>query len=105
MKKVYIFFFILLSYNTVKAQLDSVFWFVAPEVCQNYTSYYDRPIKINIVSFNNYPVTITISQPANSAFFPIVNTIPANGYLTIDLTSWIDIIENKPADVILPYGL
>ena len=107
MKKMFLLLSIVFYCLCVQAQSDSVFWFVAPEVCQgtSSTSFYDRPIKINFASFNNYPINVTISQPANSAFSPIVNTIPANGALTINLTPWIDIIENKPADAILPYGL
>jgi len=107
MKKIYLFLLMLLIFKPIQAQLDSVFWFVAPEVSKGGYSNMDldRPIKINLVSFNAYPVNVTISQPANSLFSPIVDVIPANGYLTIDLTSRIDIIENKPANSVLPYGL
>ena len=106
MRKFIFLLFVLFFALPLSAQLDSVFWFVAPEVCHGIQpNIYDSPIKLNISSFSNNPVNITISQPANSSFIPIVDIIPANGYLTIDLTSRINMIENQPANSILPYGL
>ncbi len=106
MRKLCLLLLILSIYIPVRAQVDSVFWFVAPEICSGGSpGVYDRPIKLNVASFNNSPVNITISQPANPLFTPINNIIPANGHLTVDLTSRINMVENQPADSILPYGL
>ena len=105
MKKIFLFLLILLIFKPIHAQLDSVFWFAAPEVSENGSYSLDRPIKLNISSFSSNPINITISQPANPLFSPIVDIIPANGHLSLDLTQRIDMIENKPADSVLPYGL
>ncbi len=102
MKQIYcLFFFILLS-GAVQAQSNTEFWFVAPEVT---TGHGDRPIYLFLTSFGE-AATVTITQPANTAAFPpIVINIPANGTWREDLTSRIDIIENKPANTVLPYGI
>lgn len=97
---------LLLAIRPCWGQLDSVFWFVAPEISQhNSPNTFDRPIKLNIASVNSSPITITVSQPANPAFSSITENIPANGIISIDLTSQINIIENKPEFAVLPYGL
>ena len=103
MKK-YILLFLIFSFaSTLKtnAQIDTAFWFVAPEVWQGHD---DRPIYLRFASFEN-PATITISQPANAAFPIQTINLNANDAQSINLTNWIDIIENKPVNQILNYGL
>ena len=88
------------------AQLDTSFWFVAPEVCQsNNPNNFDRPIKLVISSFQNTPVSVTVTQPANSSFVPIQETVPAMGNVSVDLTSFITSIETSPANTVLNTGL
>ena len=88
------------------AQLDTSFWFVAPEVCQwNNPNNFDRPIKLVISSFQNTPVSVTVTQPANSGFAPIQETVPAMGNVSVDLTSFITSIETSPANTVLNTGL
>jgi hypothetical protein len=70
---------------SVLAQVDTEFWFVAPEVTALHA---DRPIFIRIASFQK-PATITISQTATQS-------IAANSAISIDMTNQIDEIENKP---------
>jgi hypothetical protein len=53
----------------------------------------------------DHPATVTVSQPANPLFAPIIVNIAANSSQTVDLTPYIDIIENKPPNQILNYGL
>ena len=84
----------------VNCQLDTTFWFVAPEVAQNHG---DRPIVFRFATLAN-PATITVSQPANPAFPVQILNLPANSAQTLDLTPWIDIIENKPANTTLNFG-
>jgi len=86
--------------SNLQAQLDTAFWFVAPEVAQNHG---DRPIVFRFASLDN-PSTITISQPSNPLFPTQTITLGENDSQTIDLTSWIDMIENKPANQTLSYG-
>lgn len=92
------FFFFLCFFVT--SQLDTTFWFVAPEVAQGHG---DRPIVFRFATLAN-PATISISQPANPAFPVQVLNLPANSAQTLDLTPWIDIVENKPANTTLNYG-
>jgi gliding motility-associated-like protein len=76
------------------SQTDKEFWFVAPEVSGTHA---DRPIWIRM-STTNIAATVTIDQPANPGFTPIVVNIPANTTTSVDLTTWIDQIENgQPA--------
>lgn len=93
--------------NRVFAQLDTEFWFAAPEMgetnLQNSTTY-DRPIILRFITFDN-GATITVTQPANGAFPVQTLNLGANSIGSIDITNWIDKIENKPADQVLNYGL
>ncbi|MEN9969020.1 MAG: hypothetical protein RIR94_1210 [Bacteroidota bacterium] len=95
-------FFLTLFFVQFKAsaQLDTLFWFVAPEVAQ---SHGDRPIVFRFATLNQ-AATITVSQPANPLFPAQVLNLVANDAQTLNLTTWIDQIENKPANTVLPFG-
>ena len=85
------------------SQLDTVFWFAAPEVSiANLT--FDRPIYLWITS-SNASSQVTISQPANPSFNPIILNLPPLTTNFVNLTNWIDQIECKPANQVLNYGL
>jgi len=99
MKIIVVFALVFLSFS-IKAQLDTTFWFVAPEAAENHG---DRPIVFRFATLSN-PAIVTISQPANPAFPTQVLNLPANSAQTLDLTPWIDIIENKPANTTLNFG-
>ncbi|MFM7668778.1 MAG: hypothetical protein ACKO7D_11395, partial [Bacteroidota bacterium] len=64
MKEFFCAFFLIILSFCAKSQLDTTFWFVAPEVTQ---SHGDRPIVLRFATLAN-PATITISQPANPLF-------------------------------------
>ena len=96
----------LLIYNdspvsSLFSQTATEFWFVAPEV---YYSHGDRPIWMRI-STTNDTANINLRQPARPLFNPIIATINPNSTFSINLTAWIDSIENKPANTVLNYGL
>ena len=103
MKKYFLFIFIFVNVFVLKtnAQIDTAFWFVAAEVWQGHD---DRPIYLRFASFDS-PATITISQPANALFPTQSLNLNANDAQSIDLTPWIDMIENKPVNSVLNYGL
>lgn len=91
--------------NKSYAQNDTTFWFAAPEVCVgNFSPFLDRPIRLVLSAYSS-AATVTIRQPANPSFSPIVVNIPANGMQTVDLTAWLNIMENMPANVIHNRGL
>jgi gliding motility-associated-like protein len=108
MKKVIAFLFLLfalLQDNSLNAQTDTSFWFAAPEVTfNNNNSHGDRPIYLRFTALNE-DATITITQPANSFFSPIVFNVSANTSYSLDLTNYIDALENKPGNMVLNYGL
>ncbi|MGF2411356.1 MAG: gliding motility-associated C-terminal domain-containing protein [Ferruginibacter sp.] len=92
--------------NSLFGQSDTTFWFAAPEVAFIGTpnTGLDRPILLHFTSGIN-PSIITISLPAYPAFVPITQTLAANSSVAVDLTTWIDQIETKPANQILNSGI
>ncbi|MFM2306816.1 MAG: hypothetical protein RLZZ367_1485 [Bacteroidota bacterium] len=86
-----------------QAQTDTLFWFAAPEVSIS-TLTFDRPIVVRLTT-GGQAATVTISQPAGGGMPAQVVNVAANSTQTVDLSTWIDVIENKPADVNLNYGL
>jgi len=99
--KLILFLFAILNLNLGFAQVDKIFWFVAPEANQ---SHGDRPIFFRFASLSE-STTITVSQPANSDFVNIQFTLEPNSAYELDVTTWIDTIENKPADEVLNFGI
>ncbi|OFY28822.1 MAG: hypothetical protein A2X09_12210 [Bacteroidetes bacterium GWF2_43_11] len=93
-----------ISPKWLMAQTDTQFWFVAPEVSKNGAQRFDEPIYFRLSNYN-MPSTVTISMPANPAFVPIVRNIPANGAATVDVSSFLETVENKPANTILNKGI
>lgn len=83
------------------AQTDTAFWFVAPEAQEMHG---DRPIYLRITTLEQL-AHVKISMPAEPLFTPIQITIQGNSNYSLDLTPWIDMLENKPWDVVLNKGL
>lgn len=100
-KKYFIILFFLTFFNNFKAQIDTSFWFVAPDISSGLG---DRPIYLY---FNTYSAsaTVKIRQPANGAFTPISKTIAANSIDSVDLTAFIASIENNTPNSPLNRGL
>ncbi len=107
MRNSLLFIFILVFSQASLAQSDVDFWFAAPD---NYHYQYtasgnrDRPIYFHLTSFG-YPSQVTISQPANPSFTPIVVSLLPNATQSVNLEPWIDMIECKPSNTVLNYGL
>ena len=83
--------FILTFSVSLKSQIDTTFWFVAPDISQGLG---DRPIYLYFNTFAQ-SATVKVRQPANGAFVAISKTIPANSIDSINLTAFIASIENK----------
>ena len=83
------------------AQADTEFWFVAPEVAN---SHGDDPILLGLSTIDE-PATITLSIPADDSFQPISWQLAANEAFVADITEHLDLVENKPANVILRKGM
>ncbi len=98
MKKLLIvfFFFPLLTFG----QIDTLFWFAAPEVTSGHG---DRPIYLRMTSYSTTSI-VTVMQPARGDTLAI-DTIPADNTISIDLTAYIDSLENTVPDAIDDKGL
>ncbi len=96
----------LFEKNTLFAQQDTEFWFVAPDVYDRHNSdIMGLPIKLDLTNFNDHSVQVEISQPANSGFAPIRLTLAANQSQAVDLSDRVQQVENKPANRVNPYGI
>ncbi len=100
-KKIILLLLPLTFILNVHAQIDTSFWFVAPDISQGLG---DRPIYLY---FNTYAqaANVNISQPANGSFVPVNLNIPANSIDSINLTPFIASIENNTPNAVLNRGL
>ncbi len=85
----------------LRAQLDTEFWFVAPEVWANHG---DEPIMFRF-STSDAPATVTLEMPANPAFAPLVVNIGANAAVSLNMTPYMEDVENRPANLVLQKGI
>ena len=86
-------FAFLLSVTPVFSQTDTEFWFAAPDVAFNdVNNRHDAPVYLRLSTLAN-SATVTISQPANPSFTPIVVQIPANSTESVDLSNYLNDIE------------
>ena len=83
------------------AQIDTIFWFAAPEVS---ASVGDNPIYLRFLTYDD-PANITVSLPANGGFTPINMAIPANSVDSINLTAFLASIESPAANVVANNGI
>lgn len=93
--------FLLLISFTVKSQVDTLFWFAAPEVTSLHG---DRPIRLVISSYSNAG-NVKVDIPSNSSFVPIQISLESNSSTIIDLTNQIDLIENGSFNTINTTGI
>lgn len=92
MKKLVISIFLFFIFSLCSyAQFDREFWFAVPEITSLHA---DRPIKLNM-SAGNLDVYIQVSIPTNPDIEPKEIFLSANENITIDLTDWIDELENS----------
>ncbi|MFT5858990.1 MAG: gliding motility-associated-like protein [Flavobacteriaceae bacterium] len=85
-------FLLLLTFSTSisYSQVDTLFWFAAPEIS---ASAGETPIYLRFMTYGN-SANIEVSIPANGAFVPINLTVPANSVDSINLSSFIALIES-----------
>lgn len=90
-----------LGLTCATAQSDTEFWFAAPDLQQ---SHGDRPILLRVAT-GEKAAMVTVSIPANPAFSPITVPLSANSSASIDLTAYIDLIENAIPNTVMRKGL
>ena len=95
---------------TANSQIDQEFWFAPPDLTQgtqseiNGGAFRDRPIQL-VISTLVDPAQVTIWQPANLSFQPIVINIAASATQTVNLTQWINQIETRFVDSVMNTGI
>ncbi|MFN0035411.1 MAG: HYR domain-containing protein [Saprospiraceae bacterium] len=85
------------------AQKDTEFWFVAPEISQNNSSNFDRPVAFRFSTYST-PAIVTVSQPANPAFPVQTLNIAANTSGILQLPPFFEFVENLPPNTVLNKG-
>jgi gliding motility-associated-like protein len=94
--------FALIGFNSsLLAQKDTVFWFAAPEIAN---SVGDSPVILRFLSYNN-PATVTVTQPANVFFAPIIINLGVNSIDSVDLTLLLADIESPAGNAVSQNGL
>jgi gliding motility-associated-like protein len=73
------------------AQIDTKFWFVAPEITYDHNK--DTPIYF-VFSSQGFNAQVRISQPANASFTPININVPAGGTFKYNISARVDMLEN-----------
>lgn len=92
---------LLVLSNNLFGQIDKEFWFAAPYANPSNGRV---PVFLRFQSFDK-PTTIIVDIPANTSFAPITFQLAANNSYSLNITSWLNLLENEQADVILPKGL
>ncbi len=94
--------FLFAATYTSFAQIDTEFWFAAPDISSS--TGLDRPAFLRIASFKESG-TVTISQPGGGGLPTQVINLPANSSASVDLTPWLNSIECGPGNVIQNKGI
>lgn len=99
-KSLLILLFLMLIFGGLQAQIDTVFWFAAPD---REINHHQTPIQFCFTTYEA-AATITVEQPTNSAFPTTSFTVPAGSFYVLDVSNWVEDIESKPANTVLNRG-
>jgi gliding motility-associated-like protein len=101
-KKLLSLFFLLFSLSKLNAQVDTSFWFVAPNISATMG---DSPVTLHIQTYSQ-PATVYVRQPANTVTgINATLTIPSNSIATLNLTPSLTAIESAPVNSVSTKGL
>ncbi len=102
MKYFYCLVLSFIGFLSVNAQIDTSFWFVAPDISSGLGQ---SPVKLYITTYTASS-NVYIRQPAStSTFVPINLIIPANSVDSVDLTSFLTDIESAPSNSVSNKGI
>ncbi len=107
MKHCYLLILLFCAPLLTYSQRDTTFWFAVPEVSRAqgiYSTDLDTAIYLRITAFGQ-ATSVTVTKPADPTFVPIIRNIAANKTATVTLTPFKEILECKPPDQVLDYGL
>ena len=82
------------------AQIDTEFWFAAPDLEANHAQ---QPIRFCVVSYES-ATTVVFEQPANAFYDPQTFHLEANDCYVYDVSNIIGIVETQPYNTVLDYG-
>jgi gliding motility-associated-like protein len=94
-------FFVVCFVLKSRAQVDTSFWFVAPDVSAIVG---DAPVFLHFQTYNQSSV-IYVRQPANLAGVSFSFTIPSNTIISINLTASLTSIESSPTNSVSNKGI
>jgi gliding motility-associated-like protein len=90
--------------NNISAQSGTDFWFAPPDVTDLHNPPGGEPLYL-LVSSMGQAATVTISQPANGSFSPIVVNVAANRSARVNLTAFKTALETRPTNTVVNTGL
>ena len=100
-KSISILLFLLIQ-HTATAQIDTLFWFAAPEVS---TSAGESPVYLRFMAYAD-DADITVSAPATGSTLPTQNlTVLAGTMDSINLTAFLASVESPAANAASPNGI
>jgi len=99
----FIFFVFGLAFET-SAQSGTEFWLAPPDITDLHNAPGGEPLYL-LVSSAGGSSTVTIEQPANGAFTPIVVNVIANKSVRVNLTPFKSQLETGPTNAVLNTGL
>ncbi|HEU4716573.1 MAG TPA: hypothetical protein VFU15_02015, partial [Bacteroidia bacterium] len=86
------------------AQSGNEFWLAPPDITDLHNPPGGEPLYLELSSTGSAS-TVTIDQPANGSFTPIVVTVQANKSLRVNLTAFKTSLETRPTNTICNTGL
>lgn len=101
MRKYLLSCLLLLFITSTKAQIDTSFWFVAPDISATLG---ESPINLNIQTYGQ-PATVYVRQPANLSGVNTTFTIAAGSLNSLNLTPSITAVESTPVNSVSPKGI
>jgi len=100
-KYLYVFLLFCATIFSSKAQVDTSFWFVAPDISATLG---ESPVNLHIQTYN-LAATVFVRQPANVTGVNATLTIPANTITVLNLTSSLSAVESAPVNSVSTKGL
>ncbi|MEO8404885.1 MAG: hypothetical protein ABI480_09825, partial [Chitinophagaceae bacterium] len=87
------------------AQIGTDFWLAPPDITDLNNPPGGEPIYLYVQSQSASDASVTVQQPANGAFTPIVVTVFAGKTVRINLTAFKNSLETRPTNTINNTGL
>lgn len=91
--------FAKMSFTSLQAQVDTVFWFAAPWVTPDHDNNVQMAFR---VSTFGAPAEVRIQMP--TATYDTTFTVPASGLVSVPLSHIVNDLESTPADAVLTSG-